>query len=89
MVTKEDILNIFHVRNHYFVVTRRITGYLSKKIYIRGFFQLASSSPQQQKKQLRKLRSAMNHFQRCKALYRELLRLDSHIMEIFYLHSHM
>ena len=64
MVTKEDILNIFHLRNHYFVVTRRITGYLSKKIYIRGFFQLASSSPQQQKKQLRKLRSAMNHFQR-------------------------
>ena len=63
MVIREDILNILHVRKYYFIVARRIASYLSKKISIRGFFQLASSSPQQQKKQPRKPRSAMNHFQ--------------------------
>ena len=62
MVTGDDILNILHVRKHYFVVTRGIASYLSQKISVWGFFQLASSSPQQ-KKQPRKLRSAMNHFQ--------------------------
>ena len=30
MVIKEDILNILHVRMHYFVVRRRIAIYLSK-----------------------------------------------------------
>ena len=63
MVIREDIFNILHVRKHYFVVMTRIASYLSKKISVRGFFQLASSSPQQQKKQPRKLRSAMNHFE--------------------------
>ena len=63
MAIREHILNTLQVRKHYFVVTRRIAGYLSKKIFIRGFFQLASSSPQQQKKKPNKLRSAMNHFQ--------------------------
>ena len=34
MVIREDILNILHVRKHYFVITRRITGYLSRKISV-------------------------------------------------------
>ena len=63
MVIREDILNILHGRKDYLVVTRRVTSYLSKKISVGGFFQLASSSPQQQKIEPRKLRSAMNYFQ--------------------------
>ena len=63
MVFRENILNILDVRKRYFVVTRRIASNLSKKIFVKGFFQLASSSPQQQRKQTRKLRSAMNNFQ--------------------------
>ena len=63
MVIREDILNILHLRKHYFVARRRIVCYLSKKISVKGFFQLTSSSPQQQKKKLRKVRSAMNRFQ--------------------------
>ena len=42
MVVREDISNILHVRKYYFAVTRRIASYLSKKISIWGFFQLAS-----------------------------------------------
>ena len=60
MVIREDILNILYVRKHYFVVMRRIASYLLKKIPVEGFFQLASYSPQYQKKQPRKLRSAIN-----------------------------
>ena len=41
MFIKEDILNTFHVE-HYFVVTRRISSHLPKKISVWGFFQLAS-----------------------------------------------
>ena len=62
MVITENILNILHVRKHYFVVMRRTAGSLSKEISVRGFFQLANSSLQQQKKQPRKLWSAMSHF---------------------------
>ena len=36
MVIKEDILNILHVGKHYFVITRRIASYLSRKISVRG-----------------------------------------------------
>ena len=40
MVVREDILNILHVRKHYFDVTRRIVSYFPKKISVWGFFQL-------------------------------------------------
>ena len=43
MVITENILNILHVRKHYFVVMRRTAGSLSKEISVRGFFQLANS----------------------------------------------
>ena len=56
----ENILNILHLRKHYFVIFRRIAHYLSGKISTWVFFQLASSFWQWQKKQLR---SAMNHLQ--------------------------
>ena len=49
-----DVLNVLHVRNHYFVDTRRIASFLPKKISVSGFFQLASSSPQQQRNEARK-----------------------------------
>ena len=52
MVIREDVLNILKVRKHNLVVTRRIASYLSRKISVRGFFQLSISSPQQQKKLL-------------------------------------
>ena len=38
MVIREDILNTLQVRKHYFVVTRIIASYLSKKISVGGFF---------------------------------------------------
>ena len=44
MVIREDILNILHVKKHYSVVSRRIASYLSKKISVWGFFQLACAS---------------------------------------------
>ena len=55
MVITENILNILHVRKHYFVVMRRTASSLSKEISVIGFFQLTNSSLQQQKKQPRRV----------------------------------
>ena len=41
-IVGEDILNILHVRKHYFAVKRRIASYLSKKIFVWGYVQIAS-----------------------------------------------
>ena len=42
MAVREGILNILHVKKHYFDVAKRIASYYSKKISLWWFFRLAS-----------------------------------------------
>ena len=79
MVIREDILNILHVKKHYFVVTRRIASYSSKKNPLECFSSWLVPRRNSRRNNQESLDQLSVISKVSKALYRELSRLESHM----------